>query len=150
MLQYRPTAGTVPSRAFYNPGRDLANCGVLLAKQAMQCLDQRLEKDADLKKYMQQHNIKEEDINEAVRKLAESYNLIINKQPYPALKEAGFLEVPFPIRMLLFAMMGEQLFVATFSAVKDVSRPESEPPLEAREFLELVQTWGQEGKDSHP
>lgn len=137
-LQFRPMEGTVPSRLFYSPARDLANCGYSLIHTALQNLQQALD-NGKYKELTQQYGIETEDIHNVIRVLGQAYDKAMQNQTDAAYKETGLLTLPTIPAAIVFAELGFVLFDACVAAVKDAHlTDESIPPLQIEQFLEQL------------
>jgi hypothetical protein len=71
--------------------------------------------------------------------LAQALNRIIKSEhPPAAMKEVGFDQLSPAMQMLFYARMGQVLLAAIWAGVKDVSRPDSDPPVPIEELLDDV------------
>lgn len=127
---------------FYNPERDLAHLGPFLVKGAMHAMETKTW-EPWLKQFCDEQGITYESIIEsgAPLKLAQALNLIIKSEhPPAAMKEVGFDKLPGALQLLFYGRLGQVLLAAIWSGVKDVSRPDSDPPVSFSEMLDDVQT----------
>lgn len=143
LLQWRPRDGAKSNvrDAFYSPQRDLAYVGPEIIKRAMQALREELW-EPWLAEFLHSLDITEQTLidTEAPRKLAEAVNSIIKaKTPPAALETSGFDKLPAAVQLLFYARIGQVLLAATWSAVKDVSAPDSAPPATLQDILDAVE-----------
>lgn len=138
-LQWRrkePRAGRRDD--FYSIERDLAYIGPDLARAAMHALEEEYYEEW-FKQFFEEKGLKAEDLIEGVRKFGLAFNNIIKaKTPTDALAESGFSNLPYPVQMAFYCKLGQVFLAAIWSGVKDVSRPESDPPVTIEELLEDV------------
>lgn len=148
MLQYRPL--THPEdRRWYNPNRDLSNVGLQITIGGIKMLDAGVTQ-VDIKQWLNQQGIKDEDIEIAIKKLACAFDEIANKSLTEALEHSGFMEIPVPIRLLILHYVGLAFLDATFICVKDALFNSDKPPMTLEQFqtelaetLERFQYWRQ-------
>lgn len=137
LLQWRPKDGKANTRdAFYSPARDLAHIGPEIVKRAMQSLDAPLE--PWLAAFLDEQGITIDKIvdEQAPLKMARVVNQIVQTQDLgEALKTSGFEDLPAAIQLLFYARIGQVALAATWSAVKDVSLPDSAPPAGLEEIM---------------
>lgn len=138
MLQARPLIGTPADRQFYNPGRDLAHCGVNIARIAMGFLDKWL-KEPPVRKFMQDNGITDAHVYEAVEKFSDAFADILGARSIDAIHNAGFTAQPFAAQVLVLAALGLTMMDATWFAVKDVCVADGTPPLSVNEFTSFVE-----------
>ncbi|MEM3061941.1 MAG: hypothetical protein QW303_00145 [Nitrososphaerota archaeon] len=140
MLQLRPISGTVPSRLFYSPARDLAHCGDALMMISMRTLDDALAKNEAVKEFLIHNNIKESELMDGIDKLGLLYKkLHLGEQFNSALHTSGFVNVAFPIKSLILMFVGDTLLRAIATAVKDVSTPETVPPVTVDQLMSEIE-----------
>lgn len=142
LLQFRRKEARAGQRdPYYNPERDLAHVGPYLVKGAMHALDEDAW-EPWLAEFCSQNGITYETILEsgAPRLLAEALNRIITAEhPPAAMKEVGFDQLPPAIQLLFYGRLGQVLLAAIWAGVKDVNRPDSDPPVSFVELLNDVQ-----------
>jgi len=144
---------------YYSPERDIAHIGpqmVAGAVRAVDCLPfpdsphtpgnpeavTRGLQEPWLDKFISDNGITYADLIkcEAPRLLARALNRIISAEHPPAAMTAvGFDKLPAAIQMLFYARLGQVFLSAVWAGVKDVSRPESDPPISFEEFLQDVE-----------
>ena len=72
-------------------------------------------------------------------KLAQALNKIVTAtDPPTAMDETGFSSLPHPVQLAIYCKLGQVLLAAVWSGVKDVSKPDSDPPVTIEELLEDV------------
>lgn len=126
---------------FYTPERDIAHVGPYLLRGAMTAMDPD-SWEPWLQEFNAANGITYESIMEskAPLLLAEALNLMIKEvHPPAAMKKVGFDKLSPAMQMLFYARMGQVLLGAIWSGVKDVSRPDADPPVAIEEFLDDVQ-----------
>ena len=127
---------------YYNPERDLAHIGPFIVKGAMQAMETE-QWEPWLAQFCEEQGITYDSIieSDAPLMLAKALNLIIGSDhPPAAMKEVGFDQLPGAMQLLFYGRLGQVLLAATWSAVKDVSRPDSDPPAAITELLDDMQT----------
>lgn len=138
-LQIRPIGATPVDRAYYNPGRDLANCGVNISRVGMQILDNWLKQES-AKKFLENNGITVTDVLNTVDKLGSAFQDIYVLGSLDALEKSGFSSAPTAAKLFILAALGRAFLDATFFAVKDTFSPDGTPPLSVKEFCNFVQT----------
>lgn len=139
-VQFRPRTPTPNVRTnFYNPERDLGHVGMGLVRAAAISLETRFW-EPWLAQYMEDHSLKYDDLVEPLSKLANACAAVIKTaNPPEALQQAGFDQLPPAIQLVIYARLGQVLLAATWEGVKDVSRPDSEPPMAVSDLYNAVE-----------
>ena len=123
---------------FYTIERDLAYIGPDLVRAAMYALDEQYYEEW-FKQFFVEHGLTEEDLIVAVRKFSPAFaDIIKTTDPPAALAASGFSELPYPAQLAFYCKLGQVLLAAVWSGVKDVAKPESDPPITIEELLEDV------------
>lgn len=138
---YKPQGSSLP----YDPQRDIAYIGPTLIKTALDVLFMdRLTANPQMAMFIEQHNITQEQINDAVVAIAEAQKDFVSvveadkvKTPYEALQRLHFFDYPLPLRLLVFGCVGECLFGAYFQAVRDVTFMNEDSPA-SKEIAHLL------------
>jgi hypothetical protein len=122
----------------YSPERDLAHCGTELVRATMYALDEKYYEDW-FKEFFDAHDLTEQDLVIACEKFSHAFNKVINiSDPPKALAEEGFSSLPYPVQLAFYCKLGQVFLSAIWSAIKDVSRPDSDPPVTIEELVEDV------------
>lgn len=143
-----PTAGFRPQGSSgppYEPQRDIAYIGPTLIKTALDFLFvDKLQQNPEMAAYLDRHNISQEQLNDAVVAIAEAQKDFVSvveadkvKTPHEALTKVHFFDYPLPVRLLVFACVGECLFGAYFQAVRDVTYMNEDSPA-SKEIAHLL------------
>lgn len=138
-LQWRRKESRAGARdPFYTIERDLAYVGSDLVRAAMHALDEQYYEEW-FKQFFVEHGLTEEDLVVGVSKFAQAFNKVITlTDPPAAMDESGFSDLPYPVQMAFYCKLGQVLLAAIWSAVKDVAKPDSDPPVTIEELLEDV------------
>ncbi len=140
---------------FYTPERDLAYVGQFLVSGAVRAVDHLPFPDSPhdpnsanpaleepwLNQFITENGLTYQAIidSEAPLLLARALNLIIKSEhPPAAMKEVGFDRLPAAMQMLFYCRLGQVLLAAVWAGIKDVSRPDSDPPVSFEELLDDV------------
>lgn len=127
---------------YYSPERDIAHVGPYMAKAAMHALEPQFW-EPWLKEFLDEQGITLDTILEskAPLLLAQAMSRVIKSEnPPAAMKEVGFDTLPPAIQLLFYARLGQVYLAAVWAGVKDVGRPDSDPPIAFTELLDDVQT----------
>ena len=140
MFQVRRKEPRAGSRdPWYNPERDLAHIGPPLCKAACVALEEKFW-EPWFKEYMEDQGYTVEDLVCAALPFAKGLNKIIGKNdPVVALQESGFSELPPPLQAAFYIKLGQVFLAAVWGGVKDISRPDSDPPAEMQELLNEIE-----------
>jgi hypothetical protein len=123
----------------YNPERDFALVGVDLIRAAMSALEAQFH-EPWFKQFMNTYSLTEADFAQAARPFAQAVSRVVDApNPTEALQDSGFSDLPAPVQMAIYCKLGQVLLAAVWSGVKDVSKPESDPPLSVLEFIDDVE-----------
>jgi len=125
---------------YYSPERDFAHVGPYLLRGAMLAMDEE-SWEPWLQEFNAANDITVETIMESKAPiiLAQAMNLIIKSATPPAaMEEVGFDKLSPAMQMLFYSRLGQVLLAAIWAGVKDVSRPDSDPPIAIEEFLDDV------------
>ena len=143
MLQVRRKEARAGGRdPFYCPERDLAYCGPSIASGAMHSLEEKWW-EPWFKQFLADNDISYDDMLEceAPLKLATAFNSVINqKDPPTALAESGFSDLPPAMQVAFYTRLGQVFLAGVWTAVKDVNRPDSDPPVAFEEFMDDMNT----------
>ncbi len=137
MAGFRSKDSTGP---MYHPERDIAYLGAKLISAAVDRLEP-LQQTAELREWLGHRAITGERLGDAVERLAEaSQRFVSNDNPVgslaDALDEASFTDLPFEVRQVVYAAIGEGTLATWFTAIRDVSlQGEDSPGL--RDLTEL-------------
>lgn len=113
----------------YSPERDLAHAGTDLVRASMYALDEQYYEDW-FREFFAANGLEERDLVEGCTKFVEGFNKIIGMaDPPTALADSGFSALPHPVQLAFYCKLGQVFLSAIWSAVKDVSRPDSDPPV---------------------
>jgi len=137
MLQVRPLVGTPADRQFYNPARDLANCGLNIVHVGMQFLDHWL-KLPETRSYMEANNITDREVYEAVAKFGDMFVDVLTTRAHEAARLSGFDKVRLAVRNLILAAIGYAFTDATFFAVQESFAADGTPPISRDELVKEV------------
>jgi hypothetical protein len=104
----------------------------------MHALDERYYEDW-FKEFFTEAGLSEEHLVYGAEKFAQAFNKIVSSSDPPAaMDEAGFSSLPHPVQLAIYCKLGQVLLAAVWSGVKDVSKPDSDPPVTIEELLEDV------------
>jgi len=124
---------------WYAPERDLAHIGASLPRAAMAAMEEEWW-EPWFKQYMTDQRLCYDDLPAAARCFGRAMTQIIHaKDPVVALEESGFTKLPPAIQMIFYTRLGQCFLAAIWSGVKDIRRPESDPPAEISELLEDIE-----------
>jgi len=156
VIQRRPLNSRAETRdAYYAPERDVAYLGPGLLRHAMLALEEQWW-EPWFRQYAEEHGVTAEDLISAAKPFAEGVNKIIRaKDPVVALTESGFTELDPAVQAAFYIKIGQVFLAAVFVGVKDVSRPESDPPADIQDMLndadEVLRHFSSGGEhDSYP
>ena len=155
MLQYRPKEPAVTRNPMYNPARDFAHVGPWMIHRAIASLDLyspdfvQKEGEAKPEAWMQQYlvdkNVKWDDIVDAIGKFGAGMGEILkNGNPDVVFEESGFSAVPGAIKALIFNQIGKVFLGAVWVGVRDVHRPDDDPPLAFKDMVDMAAHYGKE------
>ncbi len=123
---------------FYTIERDIAYIGSDLVRAAMYALDEQYYEDW-FKEFFGTSGLTEVELVQGAEKFCRAFNKIITAEDPPtALAEAGFSDMPYYVQLAIYCMLGQVLLAAIWAGVKDVSKPDSDPPVTVEELLEDV------------
>lgn len=156
MLQWRRSEPRGGSRdPYYVPERDLAHVGPAMVKGAMHAMEEP-SWEPWLREFLDRHGITYQSIldSQAPLLLAQALNRVIAlDHPPAAMKAVGFDQLPPEIQLLFYARLGQVFLGAVWAGVKDVSRPDSDPPASFQEILDYAATaysGFEDGTESRP
>lgn len=114
----------------YAPERDLAYVAPTLLRAAIDSLDpQRI--TPSLRSYMIRHEITDEQLADAIQKIAEAQALFVGTldvtTPHEALEAVGFLDVHNDVQGVVLAAFGRVLLAAWFKSVRETTHIQDAP-----------------------
>ena len=143
LFQYRRRESRAGHRdPMYNPERDIAHIGPDIARAALAAMEEEWW-EPWFTQYMQDQGLTYASLLETRAPLlfGRALNQIIRaKDPVVALEESGFAALSPPIQMIFYARLGQCFLATIWSGVKDVARPESDPPLAITELLADIES----------
>lgn len=129
MHQMRPPGQ--PDAPAYAPGRDLAWIYVPALREAVEGLN-KVNWTEEFKGWPEAVGITEGDFAKGVTALCDAHTHFVGnssvKEPMDALRLAGFLDVPSPVRVLLIYRLGLVILGGFFVSIRDVTRKDVPPP----------------------
>lgn len=115
----------------YSPDRDLAYLYPKAMREAIWALDQPNWREY-FKGLLQSTGTTEEQLAEGVKLFTQAHALFVGnpaiQEPTDALREVGFLDLPDPVRIVLYASLGETMMGGFFVAVRDITVQGELPP----------------------
>lgn len=133
-LGFRPKHLAGTDAPIYSPERDLAYIGPTLFKDAFENLDEA-NQPPELKQWLQSQGIEDSAIDPAIQAFAHAQKYYVTNEPEDkvttpgeALAKLNFYQLPFSLRMLLFATIGETVAGAWFRFVRDVTWQDHDAP----------------------
>lgn len=120
--QYRPKGN--PEGLPYAPQRDLAYIYTPMLCEVFAGLD--FENWSDyFREWLDAEGVTEADLGEGVKCFVEAHRMFIRdrsvKSPADAFEKSGFLDLPNPVRIMLFERIGEVVMGGWFIALRDVT-----------------------------
>jgi len=129
VMQWAPKAGESPERRFYSVQRDIAYIGPPMIKALGYAIEEKFW-EPWFRNYMRRNGLTYEDLIEPARKFLQAALRIIHAtDPPAALAESGFDAVDPVIQLVFYGKLGQVFLAGVWSGVKDVSRPDSDPPV---------------------
>lgn len=128
MIGYKPRDGAGPA---YNPERDFAYITPTFMRQAIENMS--APPNPEFEAWKIANNIGEAEIVAAATALADAQHDFVDATDpvdslYTALHRRKYYALPFPVRLLLSAMVGDVMIGAWFKAVREVSHVGEESP----------------------
>jgi len=119
---------------YYCPERDIAHNGPFLIRSALMALDEQFH-EPWFKQYLSEHNVTLEQLWEAARLMCRTLRYVLQEHDIgSALELSGFAALPAQLQVSIYTRLGQMLLAAIFSGIKDVNRPDSDPPLSIEEL----------------
>lgn len=139
MLQYRQRNYNPNLRdAHYSPQRDLAHVGIPIMRSGIVSLEPRFWEEW-FTKFLYENELDKNDLAQGALLLIKAMELIVKtKNPPEALAQVGFDQLRPDIQAAVYARMGQVLLASVWESVKDVSSPESAPPLSINDLCAAV------------
>jgi hypothetical protein len=120
----RQAKGLQSNDPWYQPGRDVAYIYQSMCSQAFAWLSEANWEEW-FGDYLKHHNITEADLAEGCKRFAEGHNRFTGdasiEHASDALEQAGFLEMPYPVQITMYALLGVVLTGTFFNGVRDVT-----------------------------
>jgi len=142
IFQFRRKEARAGARdPYYNPERDVAHIGPSIARAAMAAMEEKWW-EPWFKEYMESQGLSYQSMLETRAPLlfGKALTQVIRaKDPVVALKESGFADLPPAIQMIFYTRIGQCFLAAIWSGVKDVARPESDPPIAWAEIIDEIE-----------
>lgn len=126
---------------YYSPERDLAHIGPSIVRGAMVAMEEKFW-EPWFRELLEANGVTYDKILETSAPLlmAKALNRVIAvEDPVKAVDESGFSGLPPGIQMAFYVRLGQVLLSAVWAGVKDVGRPDSDPPAAFEELLEDVE-----------
>jgi len=135
VIQWRPKAGETPSRQFYSVARDIGHIGPDLLTAFGHALEETWW-EPWFRDYMEEKGLTYEDLVDPARKfLAACLQIIKVANPTEALAASGFDKVDPTIQAAFYTKLGQVFLAAVWAGVKDLARPDSDPPVTFDEMM---------------
>ncbi len=115
----------------YSPQRDLGYLYPHAMREAVWALDKPNWRDM-WKGLLESTGTTEEQLAEGVKLFTKAHALFVGnpaiQEPTDALRDVGFLDLPDPVRLVIYASLGETMMGGFFVAVRDVTVQGELPP----------------------
>jgi len=136
--QYKPKGD--PNAPLYAPHRDLAYIYTPMLKEVFAGLD-HINWQEYFSDWLEATEVTEGDLAEGVRCFVEAHQMFIRdrsvENPEDAFVKSGFMDLPNPVRVLIFERVGEVVMGGWFIALRDITY-HGQLPSNAVEIADMV------------